>query len=117
MGVGSKKVKIARGVNTMTDGGEISLITPPAEACSEKRKVARVKAGRIDNSVGPTADAEVIFEMTIPGKCVDTGANKVSADLEEDCREYSPTALTYNVFEGGPKRSRHNAPKGRSEEA
>jgi hypothetical protein len=30
--------------NTMTDGGETSLITlPPAEACSEKRKVARVK--------------------------------------------------------------------------
>ena len=68
----------------------------------------------MDKSADPPADAqaEVIFEMTIPGKCVDTGANKVSADLEEDSRTYSPTALTCNVFEGGSKRSRHSAPKG-----
>ena len=63
MGASSKKAKVARGVNTLTDGGNVSLITPPAEACSEKRKVARVKAGKMDKSVGPPADAqaEVIF--------------------------------------------------------
>ncbi len=38
MGVGSKKVKIARGVNTMTDGGEISLITPPAKLAQRKER-------------------------------------------------------------------------------
>ena len=53
MGTSSKKAKIARGVDTMTDGGEISLVTPPAEACSEKRKVARVKAGKMVKSVAP----------------------------------------------------------------
>ena len=66
---------------------------------------------------GPAdAQAEVIFEITIPGNCINTGVNKVSADLEEDNRVYSPNALTYNVFEGGSKRSRHSAPKGTSEE-
>jgi hypothetical protein len=72
----------------------------------------------MDKSVGPTANAqaEVIFEMTIPGNCIDTGVNKVSSDLEENSRVYSPNALTSNVFEGGSKRSRHSAPKGTSEE-
>jgi hypothetical protein len=118
MVAGSKKAKVAREVNTLTDEGDVSLITPPAEACSEKRKVARVKAGTMDKSVGPTADAqaEVIFEITIPGNCINTGVNKVSADLEEDNRVYSPNALTSNVFEGGSKRSRRSAPKGTSEE-
>ena len=91
MGASSKKAKIARGVKTLTDGGDVSLITPPTEACSEKRKAARAKAGKMVKSVDLLADAqaEVIFEMTIPGKCVDTGANKVSADSEEDSRVYS----------------------------
>ena len=64
----------------------------------------------MNKSVGPPASsqAEVTFEMTIPGNCVDTSAKKVSADLEEDSKEYSPTALTYNVFDGGSKRSRHS---------
>jgi hypothetical protein len=72
----------------------------------------------MDKSAGPTADAqaEVIFEMTIPGNCINTGGNKVSADLEEDNRVHSPNALTSNVFERGSKRSRHSAPKGTSEE-
>ena len=115
----SKKAKVARGVNTLTDGGDVSLITPPSEACLEKRKVARAKAGKMDKSAGPSANAqaEVIFEMTIPGKCADTGAKKISSDLEEDSRVYSPTALTCNVFEGGSKRRRHSAPKGISEDA
>jgi hypothetical protein len=118
MGASSKKAKVARGANTLTDGGNVSLITPPAEACSDKRKVARVKAGKMDKSDGPPADAlaEVIFEITIPGNCINTGVNKVSADLEEDNRVHSPNALTSNVFEGGSKRSRHSAPKGTSEE-
>ena len=69
-------------------------------------------------SVGPPADAqaEVIFEITIPENCINTDVDKVSADLEEDSGEYSPNALTSNVFEGGSKRSRHSAPKGTSEE-
>jgi hypothetical protein len=114
MGASSKKAKVARGVNTLTDGGDVSLITPPAEACSEKRKVARIKAVKTDKSVDTPADtqAEVIFEMTFPGNCINTGANKVSTDLEEDSRDDFPAALTYNVFEGGSKRSRHRAPKG-----
>ena len=118
MGASPKKAKIARGVKTLTDGGDVSLITPPSEACSEKRKVARAKAGKMDKSAGPSADAqaEVIFEMTIPGKCADTGAKKISSDLEEDSRVYSPTALTCNAFEGGSKRHRHSAPTGTREE-
>ena len=70
MGAGSKKAKTARSLNTMADGGEVSLITHPAEACSEKRKIAPVKAGKIDKSVGPSAatQADVIFEMTFPGE-------------------------------------------------
>ena len=55
LGAGSKKAKTARALNTMADGGEVSLITHPAEACSEKRKIAPVKAGKIDKSVGPLA--------------------------------------------------------------
>ena len=50
MGANSKKAKIARGVNTWTEGGDVSLTTPPAEACSEKRKVARVEAVTTDKS-------------------------------------------------------------------
>jgi hypothetical protein len=119
MGANSKKAKIARGVNTWTEGGDASLTTPPAEASSEERKVARVKAVKTDKSVDTPADtqAEVIFEMTFPGNCINTGANKVSTDLEEDSRDDFPAALTYNVFEGGSKRSRHSAPKEISEKA
>ena len=43
MGVGSKKVKIARGVNTMTEGGEISLITPPAKLAQRKERSQKSK--------------------------------------------------------------------------
>jgi len=43
MGVGSKKVKIVRGVNTMTDGGEISLITPPAKLAQRKERSQKSK--------------------------------------------------------------------------
>jgi len=43
----------------------------PSKACSEKRKVAKVKAGKMNKSVGPPAstEAEVTFEM----ERVDTG--------------------------------------------
>ncbi len=55
--------------------------------------------------------------MTFPGNCINPGANKVSTDLEGDSRDDFPTALTYNAFEGGSKRSRHSAPNEISEEA